>query len=178
MVRTSRTKSLDHFSTSEDPSMERTGDRHSSLAIFSRSIQIALGFVFTVSGISKIQNLYTFLASLYQFELFRPKVALFIAIFLPFFELALGVCLISKFLPGVSLLAGTVLLGLFVMVLCSVAFRGLRTSCECFGNLDTSDVTWWTALRTALIFLISSLGCWIHIKQSYGTMDGGKTQGS
>ncbi len=130
----------------------------SVLALIARVISIFLGAVLLYSSLGKLQNGYSFLESVYQFEIAGPRMALAIAVVLPVFEFMLGLCLLVAvaYRPALAMSAG--LFAIFSAALASVVIRGLTASCGCFGSLPQATVTWHTVARTSALFLLAVIG--------------------
>ena len=60
-----------------------------------RLIQVVLGCIFVYASLPKIQHPYDFLESVIEYQLLRAKTAVMLAAILPWFELILGVALVS-----------------------------------------------------------------------------------
>ena len=131
-------------------------------AVISQGLGIVFGCLLLLSSITKLQNSYAFLATLDQYELLGPRVVPVVAILLPFVELMLGACLIVGVARRAAWILVAVLFTIFVGVLASVAYRGLHTTCGCFGPLDSSDVTWTTVGHSAILL-------WRGRDQFFGT---------
>jgi hypothetical protein len=85
-----------------------------------------------------------------------PLLVAVIAIALPPFEVLLGIYLAGGWLlPWTSAIA-TALLAAFIVVLASVAGRGISVPCGCFGTADAGPITWGTVARDAL-FLVPAV---------------------
>lgn len=95
--------------------------------------QLGLGGIFLFAGTSKALDPAPFLHAVERYDLFAEPIALAIAVIVPWTETLLGVCIITgSFLPG-ALLGALVLSVGFVVVVASVLFRGIETSCGCFS---------------------------------------------
>lgn|GEM_PF-5985737 len=110
-------------------------------------LRISLGCLLLLSALTKLQSPYSFLATLDQYELVGPKLAVAVAAVLPFLELTVGACLITGFALRSTWILAVVLFAIFLFATTSVAYRGLRTTCGCFGTLEAADITWGTVVR-------------------------------
>ena len=122
-------------------------------------IRIGLGCVFLWSSFGKIRHPYLFLSSVYDYGLTSAELGVFVAITLGWFELVLGLCLISGILVRGSLMGSALLMGAFVFVQGSALWRGLAISCGCFAQSGAGLITYGTLLRTCALFVASVVAC-------------------
>lgn len=110
--------------------------------------RIALGLLFILAGILKINHAADLAATITDLRLGLPgPLVAVLAVGLPPFEILLGVYLIGGWLLFAASGAAAVLLLVFIIVLSSAVIRGLSAPCGCFGPGDTSPTTWLTVLR-------------------------------
>jgi methylamine utilization protein MauE len=89
-----------------------------------------------------------------------PLLVAIIAIALPPFEVLLGIYLVGGWLlPWTSAIAAA-LLAAFIVVLASVAGRGISVPCGCFGTADAGPITWGTVARDALFLVPAAYLAW------------------
>lgn len=98
---------------------------------FSGLARVAFGMLFVASGLAKFQQPYDFLADVYSYELVGPSLGYQIALWLPWIEFVLGVCLIAGIFPEGGLLLTTVLMVVFTAVKTSAVHRDLQIGCGC-----------------------------------------------
>jgi uncharacterized membrane protein YphA (DoxX/SURF4 family) len=132
------------------PSKERV------IAGFVLVVRLGLGFMFIMSSLPKIQQPYSFLGSIYGFELVGPKMGMLVAMVLPWVELLTGVCLVGGVFVGGALLASTGMGVLFTFVLASALYRHLEISCGCFSNAGAGKISYLTLIRAIVITLVSA----------------------
>ena len=102
---------------------------------FAIMVRIVLGGLFLISGIAKILDPIRFLFTLRAFRLLPGIFEPFLALFLPWFEVVLGLfILLGLFLRTCALMLGC-LNFLFMMAIVSVMLRGFEIDCGCFGLL-------------------------------------------
>jgi uncharacterized membrane protein YphA (DoxX/SURF4 family) len=120
---------------------------------------VLLGFVFISSGFDKIRFPYQFLSSIYDYELTGPKLGEIAAMIIPWIELVLGICLVSKLFIGGTLFISSILLVIFVFVKASALHRGLDISCGCFSLAEiTSNSINYTSLIGTILIMIMCFG--------------------
>lgn len=114
--------------------------------------ELALGFLFIVSGIGKMMNAHGFgeLISNYGFDWLSILAPLIVLA-----EMLIGVCLILHFKPRISLLFCSILLLIFTTAFTYAnLFNGVE-DCGCFGNIDTELPAWATYTRNVVMLILS-----------------------
>lgn len=128
------------------------------LALFFR---LVLGFVFLVSGLAKIADPVRFLFTLRQFRLLPGMAESFLAVYLPWLEFILGLCLLLGILSRTSSLLLAGLNAAFIFALGTVIARGIEVDCGCFGlladMLHLPDLVDWKAIVRNMVFIGMSL---------------------
>lgn len=99
--------------------------------------RIALGVVFIVAAIPKLQAPTDTTMGLQAYELFGYDVAHFLALFVPLIELALGVALVLGAATRAASVATCALLVVYIGLIISAAARGLNIDCGCFSRGGT-----------------------------------------
>jgi len=97
--------------------------------------RIVLGCIFTVSGLAKIADPVRFLLTLREFQLLPRAAESFLAVYLPWLELVLGLCVVLGLLHRTAALMIAGLNGFFIVAIGSVMARGIEVDCGCFGLL-------------------------------------------
>ncbi len=129
-------------------------------------LRVTIGVAFIWACAHKIRQPYDFLHAIYSYEIVGPKVGLLVAIMLPWFEL----------LIGMSLLSGLMLGGAFMGVMAScLAFSianahaiasELSISCNCFGAIDAGMVGYGTLFRSIMFLICGIVGvCLVTVSQ-------------
>lgn len=124
-------------------------------------LRVALGAVFIVASLDKIQNPEAFATSIANYRLLPYKLINGIAIVLPWLELVTGTLLVL----GVWIRASTMILwGLllaFSVAISQALARGLDISCGCFSTNPVAErMSWWTLIWD-LIWLSWGILIWI-----------------
>ena len=104
----------------------------SLIAVFAR---IIIGAIFLISGLAKISDPGRFILTLREFRLFPEVIVPFTAIWLPWLELLLGLCVLVGLLHRTSALILACLNAGFLAAILSVIVRGIEVDCGCFGML-------------------------------------------
>lgn len=122
--------------------------------------RIVLGLIFFYSGLVKIADAQLFVTAVENYRLLPDFLAPFLAVVLPWIELAAGVLLVSGFkpLPAVTLIS--LMLIVFIAALSISYFRGLNIDCGCFNvNITDSKHSLLEAIWRDFGFL--TLGLWV-----------------
>jgi putative oxidoreductase len=122
--------------------------------------RLTLGGIFVYAGVRKNSDPWQFADSLASFALLPTFALNPIALFLPPFEILLGVLLLSGRKPRAAALAATLLGGIFVVMLTQGILRGLPLDCGCFGTGDPSAWTPAFSLARALLVFLMAFSLW------------------
>lgn len=104
-------------------------------SVFVVLARIIIGAIFLISGLAKISDPARFILTLREFRLFPEVLVPFTAIWLPWFELLLGLCVLVGLLHRTSALLLAFLNAAFLAAIVSVIMRGIVVDCGCFGML-------------------------------------------
>src|SRR5437867_4240724 len=107
--------------------------------------------VFVYSGYVKLQSKLQFAAAIAGYQLVPTRLILPLADYLPWFEISLGILLLTGWKIRYVALAATALLLLFTTVLIVTYARGIEADCGCFGFGDKISAL--TIGRDALFLL-------------------------
>ena len=97
--------------------------------------RLVVGGIFLASGLAKIADPVRFLLTLREFQLLPGVLESFLAVYLPWLEFLLGLCLVLGILHRTSALLIAGLNGAFIIAIGSVMARGIEVDCGCFGLL-------------------------------------------
>ena len=120
-----------------------------------RTIQFALGALFLWTSIPKIIAPTEFLASIYNYELLSPDLAVVMAVVMPWVEFLTGVCLLGGLCVHGALVVCMGMFATFAFAHASVLYRGMSIDCGC-GLIPGDDhVTYLTLARSLFLTLLS-----------------------
>jgi putative oxidoreductase len=133
-------------------------------------LRVALGAVFIVASLDKIQNPEAFATNIANYRLLPYTVINAIAIVLPWLEVVTGTLLVL----GVWIRASTMivwgLLLVFSVAISQALARGLDISCGCFSTNPVSErMSWWTLIWD-LIWLSWGILIWIFDHGHYSLL--------
>ena len=115
-----------------------------------------VGIVFVYSAVIKIYLPYSFLAIIYGYEIVSPSLGLLIAYTLPWFELTLGMLLLSQSFLRTAWLLVTAMLAIFVVARVMVINAGLSIPCGCYG-INGDIVNWKNTSVTIALLIVSAI---------------------
>jgi hypothetical protein len=115
-----------------------------------------IGIVFVYSALLKIYTPYGFLAIIYGYEIVSPSQGLFMAHVLPWFELTLGMLLLSQSFLRTTWLLVTIILLVFVIARLMVISSGLFIPCGCYG-INEDIVNWKNTTVTIALLIVSTI---------------------
>jgi len=109
--------------------------KSSVLKIVQIVLRVALGLIFIYAGWVKLQDPWQlFAAGIASYEILPMKAVEFVARTLPWFEIALGVVLISGFFLRISSTVVSALLLVFFSLIVRAYLQGKEINCGCFGG--------------------------------------------
>ena len=120
--------------------------------------RLVLAGVFVMAALPKLQDPLTFATSVGDFRVIGPELSAWVALCLPWLELAIGIGIL---LPQIRRTSGGLiglLLALFIGLHCSAWARGLDISCGCFGaktGETGSDYRWLMARNIVLLLAVA-----------------------
>lgn len=118
-----------------------------------------LAVMFAVAAGSKILDRASFRRALADFGVPRFALGPF-AFGLPIVELAVAAALAPAPTAWTAAVAALVLLFLFTVAVAVTLARGRRPPCHCFGQLDSSPISWRTVGRNILLMLLVGFVVW------------------
>lgn len=128
--------------------------------------RIALGVTFIAAGVSKLwplpgfpwsiasvkTSLAMFAMGVDSYQILSASTASLLAHILPFFEIVLGIWLISGIALRVSSILSILALCTFIYAMYSAWHRGLSINCGCFSQ-GGAPIGLWDMIRDGLIFM-------------------------
>jgi hypothetical protein len=136
----------------------------------SLALRLSVAAVFVASALAKIRQPFEFLNSVYSYEVFSRQSGLWVAILLPWIELALGLVLFSGIVTSGAFLAGSILSIAFVFVQLHAIHNGLAIACGCFASSASTPtlVGTGTLVRAVGLLLASLAGYALAVSQESG----------
>lgn len=120
--------------------------------------RFSLAIIFIIAGVPKIIHPLVFATNIEAYGLLPHFLILPAAIFLPWFEIVLAICLILN--KRLALWGSIMILTAFIIVISYAIHIGLDIDCGCFGPEDP-EAKAFTGLRTSLmrdiLFLILAI---------------------
>ena len=117
--------------------------------------QLVLTGTFVVAALPKIKDPVAFATSVNAFQVVGPNLSNWIALFLPWLELILGIGILLPQIRSSSSILIAALLTIFIGLHTSAWMRGLEISCGCFGTESAEESTnyLWLITRNALLLV-------------------------
>jgi len=132
--------------------------RSGSAGRVSLLLRLIVGGIFLISGLAKIADPVRFLLTLREFRLLPGVLESLLAVYLPWLEFLLGLCVVLGILHRTSALVIAGLNAFFVVAIGSVIARGIEVDCGCFGLLadvlHLPDMADWKAIVRDLVFMV------------------------
>jgi hypothetical protein len=129
-----------------------------SVWILERLIAIGLALLLLRSAFAHLGNPYYFLSSVYSYRLSGIGAGICAAAVLPFLQLVVVVCLLTRWWLKESYVLGLCLFTLFTAAQGVTISRGLAISCGCFGASEAVQVGRETLTVTALAAAATVVG--------------------
>lgn len=131
--------------------------------------RIFMGGIFTLAGLAKIADPISFYSTLMGFRILPDFLLNFMAVYLPWLELLLGLSVLLGILYTTGALMIAAINTIFALAIISVILRGIDIDCGCFGLfsdlLHIPDKADGTAVVRNLIFTGMSYYIF-HVKAS------------
>jgi hypothetical protein len=104
------------------------------VALCERLLAIGLALLLLRSAFAHLGNLYLYLSAVYAYQLTGITVGKWVAIVLPFLQLAIAFCLIAEMWAREAYALSLAMFGVFLIAQATAIWRGLDISCGCFGT--------------------------------------------
>ena len=121
-------------------------------------IRLTLGLIFVGAACSKIIAPLEFAGSIENYRVFGILLSRWGAVFLPFFELIVGLMLIFGFWLREAFWLTVVLFLVFDVMIAQAYFRGLDISCGCFSPGDVLPIDLVKIIENILLTALSIIG--------------------
>lgn len=116
-------------------------------------VRLIMGGIFVYAGWVKIQNPQAFADSIATFQLVPLPLINLMALGLPFFEILLGLCLLTGWRKEAAIFSVMILSMVFALALSQALIRGLEVDCGCFGSGPPSAGKTWASLGRDFLLL-------------------------
>jgi len=118
----------------------------------SQVIAILIGGLFIYTGVIKAIGPVEFARDIDNYKMLPWRVAVWLALYLPWLEIFCGLALITRILYRGSVFIVTGLISLFIIASIVAKARGLDVSCGCFGHASKYlNFSWHLALDFLLL---------------------------
>ena len=130
-------------------------------------LRLLLAGVLLYASAGKLLHPKDFAAIVAAYHILPDALVNIAAIWLPWLELALGLCLVSgRWCEGAAVLAAG-LLGVFWLALILDYFRGIDVNCGCFSTSpeEPASMLWYIG-RDAALLALALLTAWVRLKRA------------
>jgi len=122
--------------------------------------RLALGALFLVAGALKVGHFDDLASAIAGFRVLPQEAIAPLALLLPFFEIGLGLYLVTGLFTRAAAIVAAVQLTLYAGAIASAAVRHLPANCGCFGPAERSPASWPHAAADLGIALVCALLAW------------------
>jgi len=131
------------------------------MPILTFALRLAIGVLLIVAGAFKAHDGIGITgASIAGYRLLPAFAVMPLAIFLPYFEIAIGVYLSMGLFTRIVASVVAAQIGIFTLAVASVVVRHIHISCGCFGAAETTIASWWDVARDAALTALCALIAW------------------
>lgn len=145
----------------------RSRGSDSPLDVFQWGLGLGIGLIFVIAAIAKFRNPQQFLDAVYAYEIVGPEAGVVVAMVVPAFELAIGLCLVWGIAKVGAYVLAAGLLWVFVLAQASALSRGLDVSCGCIGWFGQDPVSGATIGRTLLLLGAATTGLIVTLRMCW-----------
>lgn len=130
---------------------------------FALLVRVTLGALFIYSSMDKIANMSDFAKIIVNYKLLPLELVNLLAIFLPWLEFVLGLCLVIGKFERASLILYSAMLLVFIIALSQALIRGLDISCGCFSVEPSTTSEVWLRIIEDFVMLFFSVNLYLNL---------------
>lgn len=140
-------------------------DRRNVQAGLASGMAMSLGVIFVIAGVGKLRAPYELLENVYSYQLVGPSIGHAIALALPWLEIIVGSCLLTRTMYHGALLVSIGLGLLFTIVQAYALAKHLNIECGCsLGAAGRSFVSVTSLIRAIAVALAACVAtCLVKI---------------
>jgi hypothetical protein len=127
-------------------------------------LQLIVGALLFITGVSHLTNPYYFLVSVSSYEIIPTRSAILFAGTAPYVQAVTGLGLMCNIMRDVFLIIAIVLMLIYATAVAVAKSRGLEISCGCFGFAD-SEVSWIHAVLASCIAFLAVGLLWASLTE-------------
>ncbi len=120
-------------------------------------VRVLVGALFVFAGATKVGHFNDLASAIAGFRILPQGIIAPLAVLLPFFEIGLGLYLVTGLFTRAAAVVAAVQLTLYAGAIASAVIRHIPANCGCFGPQDQTPADWphvFIDLALALICLI------------------------
>jgi uncharacterized membrane protein YphA (DoxX/SURF4 family) len=130
---------------------------------FALLVRVVLGALFIYASMDKIANMPDFAKVILNYKILPVQLVNLMAIFLPWLEFVIGLCLVIGKFERASLIIYTAMLVVFMIALSQALIRGLDISCGCFSVEPSSTSEVWLRIIEDIVMLFFSVNLYLNL---------------
>lgn len=130
---------------------------------FALLVRIVLGALFIFSSMDKIANMPEFAKIILNYKILPVQLVNPLAIFLPWLEFVIGLCLVIGKFEKAALIIYSAMLVVFIIALSQALIRGLDISCGCFSVEPSTTSEVWLRIIEDIIMLFFSVNLYLNL---------------
>lgn len=115
------------------------------------------------ASMDKLANLSDFAKIIYNYKILPVELVNLLAVFLPWLEFIVGLCLVIGKFEKASLLLYSFMLFIFLIALTQALVRGLDISCGCFSVEPSTTSEIWLRIIEDIIMLFFSINLYLNL---------------
>ncbi|MFZ0391916.1 MAG: MauE/DoxX family redox-associated membrane protein [Calditrichia bacterium] len=128
-------------------------------------LKIILALLFFMAAVSKLKEPAAFAQNIENYKIFGGVLSRWIAVWVPFLEILLGLLLISGRWTAEALLLTLLLYLVFDAMILQAFLRGLDVTCGCFGNTHQTPIGGLKILENTILTLLAVSAFILYRKQ-------------
>lgn len=128
-------------------------------------LRITFSIILIYAAWSKILNPFAFAENVSQYRIIGIELSLWTAVFIPYLEVVLAVCLLSGIWLKSAVWTNASLMFIFLILILQAFARGLDIDCGCFTQDGEANINWLKLCENLLFFIGSLLLLWLTSKK-------------
>ncbi len=121
------------------------------------ALRVILGGLLVVAGSLKVGHATDLASTIASFRLVPGPAAALLALFLPYFEILVGVYLVIGLFTRIAAVVAAVQFVAYAGAIASAVIRNIPASCGCFGPKDSATADWPHVLFDIMLAAVAAL---------------------
>jgi uncharacterized membrane protein YphA (DoxX/SURF4 family) len=124
------------------------------------ALRVLIGVVFLLAGALKVGHFDDLAAAIAGFRILPAEAIGPIAVLLPFFEIFVGLYLVTGLFTRAAAIAAAASLTVYAVAIASAVIRHIPANCGCFGPQDTATADWPHVIVDLAFAAVCALVAW------------------